>query len=107
MPRAQKKYAHERTPHADRIGNFVVTHVRVVSQDQRHPGPVRQPRQTRTDFLAGVFGLQAFELVRIWMLERQCLEVACFEVLTYAPPPQHVPAVIASYSVEPRRKGPG
>lgn len=106
MPGAQQQYAHKSSAHAERVRNFVITHVRVVAQDKRHARAVRQFGEAAANFLAGVLGLEAFDLARIGMFERKRIKVARFEILPNAPAAQRVPAVIARDFVQPRGKWP-
>src|SRR5438046_909259 len=39
MPRAKQHHAHKGAAHSQRVGNFVVTHVRVIAHHQRHARP--------------------------------------------------------------------
>src|SRR5579872_5020 len=88
MPRAQQQHANERPPHAQRLGDFVVAHIRVVPQRQRHPRSVRQLLERFPHLLARVLFEQSLQLPRIRMLQRHALDVARFQILPHAAPPQ-------------------
>jgi hypothetical protein len=106
MPRAQQQHSYERAPHSQRVRYFLVTHVREISQHQRHPRAIGKPRQPGAHFFAGVLRLKVFELPGIGMLQRQRVHVAGFEVLPNPPATQRVPAMIACNLIEPRGERP-
>src|SRR6266403_5832976 len=70
MPRAKQHHTHKGAAHSERVGNFVVTHIRVVAQHQRHARSRSQFVQRLADLFAGSFFDQLIELIWIRMLER-------------------------------------
>src|SRR5882724_3862489 len=70
MPRAKQHHTHKGAAHSERIGNFVVTHIRVVAQHQRHARSRSQFVQRFANLFAGTFFDQLIELIWIRMLER-------------------------------------
>src|SRR2546423_6195847 len=53
MPRPQQHHAHKRAAHSQLVGNFVVTHIRVIAHHQRHPCSRPQFVQRAPHFFAG------------------------------------------------------
>ena len=53
MPRAKQHHAHKGAAHTERIGNFVVTHIRVIAQNQRHACARAKFIERFANFLAG------------------------------------------------------
>src|SRR5579859_5833537 len=84
MPRAQQQHPNKGPPHAQRLRDFVVTHIRVVPQRQRHPRPVRQLLERLPHLLARMLFKQSLQLPRIRMLQRHAFNVARFQVLPHA-----------------------
>src|SRR5882724_396661 len=101
MPSAKQHDAHKGAPHAELIGNFVVTHVRVVAQHQRHARARRQFVQRLANFLARALLDQLLELVRVGMLERQGIQIFGFLILPNFAAAQQIPAVVRGDFVQP------
>jgi hypothetical protein len=106
MPRSQQHHAHKGAPHSQRIGNLVVTHIGVIPQHQRHARARPQFVQRSANFFAGSSFDQLIQLVRIGVFKRQCLQIFGLFVLANFSAPQHIPTMIRSHAIEPRRKWP-
>src|SRR6267143_1397969 len=106
MPRAQQHYAYKGPPYAQRIRNFVVTHVRVVAHHQRHPRSRSQFVQRLAHFFASALLDQPVELARVRVLQRNTIHVFGLFVLPDLPPTQHVPAMVCRHLIQPCRKRP-
>src|SRR6266571_881947 len=75
MPRAKQHHAHKGAAHSQRVGNFVVTHVRVIAHHQRHARPRAHFFERLPHFLARALLDQFFELAWFGMLERHAFHV--------------------------------
>src|SRR5260370_24267041 len=106
VPRAQQHHAYKGPPHAQRIRNFVVTHVRVIAHHQRHTRPPSQLVQRLADLLAGALLDQPLELIRVRVFQRHAIYVFALFILPDLSPRQRVPAIVCRHLVQPRRKRP-
>ena len=106
MPRTQQHDAHKRTPHSELIGNFVVTHVRVIPHHQRHARSRSHFAERPAYFLAGALFDQFFELAGLRVLQGERVDVLGLFILAYFPAPQRIPAVVRRHAVQPSRKRP-
>src|ERR1700676_3686595 len=105
MPCAQQHDAHKGAPHAELIGNFVITHVRVIAQHQSHSGAGPQLVQGLPHFLCCLLVDQLVQLVGVRVVQRDILDIIGLFVLADFAAPQDIPAMVGSHPVEPCGKG--
>src|ERR1700692_3162457 len=70
VTRAQQNDAYKSAPHAQLVGNFVITHIRVMAHHQRHARTLAQAGQRLAYFRAAALLDQTIELTGIGMLQR-------------------------------------
>src|ERR1700686_2867655 len=86
-------------PHAQLIGNFVITHIRVIAHHQRHARTLTQAGQRFAYFRAAALLDQAIQLARIGMLQRKLIAILGFLILADLAAAQRIPAVICRYLI--------
>src|SRR5580704_5386092 len=105
MSCAQQNNTNKRSPHAQSVCNFVVTHIGVVAHDQGHASANAKFVESFANFFAGTLFDQALELIGIGSFEWHFGYVFGLFVLAKLAAAEQVPAVVSRHFVEPSREG--